>query len=81
MSGSRALPGEMSYYMANMARERGNTTEAVRLLTDALNTNQPFMYRKAAQELLSQLSKQDRSPDAKGGAGQGSATGAAPTAK
>ena len=55
----------MAYYMATLAKERGKTADAVQYLTDALNHNEPFPYRKPAQELLSQLSKQDKSKGAK----------------
>ncbi|HEV3137682.1 MAG TPA: hypothetical protein VGZ26_07250 [Pirellulales bacterium] len=60
-SGAKTMTSEMAYYLANVAKSRGKTSEAVSLLQDALNTEQPFAYRKKAQELLAQLSKADKS--------------------
>ena len=51
------MSSELAYYLANLAKDRGRPEEAIRLLRDALNTEQPFAYRKAAKELLARLAK------------------------
>ena len=48
---------DMGYYLANLAKDQGNTKEAIKLLRDSLNTEQPFAYRKAAQQMLAQLTE------------------------
>jgi len=60
-SGVASKSPSMAYYMATLAKERGRTADAVQYLTEALNHNEPFPYRKPAQELLAQLSKSDKS--------------------
>ncbi|MBI3838442.1 MAG: tetratricopeptide repeat protein [Planctomycetia bacterium] len=61
VSATNTMTSEMGYYMASIAKERGKIPEAVKLLQDSLNTEQPFAYRKKAQELLAQLSKFEKS--------------------
>jgi tetratricopeptide (TPR) repeat protein len=61
VSGTNTMTSEMAYYLASVAKDRGKIPEAVKLLQDALNTEQPFAYRKKAQELLTQLLKFDKS--------------------
>jgi predicted Zn-dependent protease len=57
---------EMGYYLANYAKERGQTADAIKMLKDSLNSNEPFAYRKPAQALLAKLSKLEKSKSAKG---------------
>ena len=81
-STSKTMSSEMAFYLAHLAKEQGNTSEAIQMLKDALNTELPFAYRKPAEEFLTQLSKQDKSqpapkgektPDAKPSAKAGAA--------
>jgi tetratricopeptide (TPR) repeat protein len=65
-SPSKTMTSEMAYYLAHLAKEQGNIPEAIAMLTDALNTELPFAYRKPAEEFLAKLSKQNKSsPDSK----------------
>jgi len=57
MASSGVMTSEMAYYLANFARDQGNVKEAISLLTDALNTEMPFGYRRAAEDLLAELNK------------------------
>jgi tetratricopeptide (TPR) repeat protein len=59
------LTSETGYFMAYLAKDKGSISEAVKLLTDALNTDLPFAYRKKAEEMLTQLSKLDKSQKSK----------------
>lgn len=49
------LNSEILYFMANIANDRGGTEEAVKYLRQALNTDQPFAYRQAAEAMLAKL--------------------------
>ncbi len=60
-SGVASRSPAMAYYLATVAKERGRNADAVQYLTEALNHNEPFPYRKPAQELLAQLSKLEKS--------------------
>lgn len=60
MASGGTMTSEMAYYLANFARDQGNIKEAVSLLTDALNTELPFGYRKAAEDLLAELNKLEK---------------------
>ena len=60
MANNMSMTSEMAYYLANFARDQGNVKEAIQLLTDALNTEMPFGYRKAAEDLLAQLTKLEK---------------------
>jgi tetratricopeptide (TPR) repeat protein len=60
------ITSEMGFYLANLAKDRGNTQEAVKLLREALNTDKPFAYRKAAEQLLAELNKGTSGPAAAG---------------
>jgi tetratricopeptide (TPR) repeat protein len=62
---SQTMGSDMAYYMAHLAAERGQTADAIKMLREALNTAQPFAYRKPAQAMLEQLSKQDQSSASK----------------
>ena len=55
------MTSDMAYYLAHLAKEQGNIPEAINLLKDALNTELPFAYRKAAGDFLAELSKLDKS--------------------
>lgn len=72
MTSGGVITSEMAYYMANFARDQGDTKQAVSLLTEALNTALPFGYRKAAEDMLAELNKLEKSPA--GGKGEKSAT-------
>jgi tetratricopeptide (TPR) repeat protein len=58
--GSQTMASDMAYYMAHLAAERGQTADAIKMLREALNTTQPFAYRKPAQAMLDQLVKQEK---------------------
>jgi tetratricopeptide (TPR) repeat protein len=75
-----SMTNEMGYYMAHLAKERGKVSEAIRILKEALNNNQPFAYRKPAQEMLTELTKMERDPAAKAKAAS-TAKAASSTAK
>ncbi len=51
------LSSDMGYYLANLAKDQGNAKEAIKLLRNSLDTEQPFAYRKAAQQMLAQLTE------------------------
>jgi hypothetical protein len=55
--GTMNINADIAYYLANFSKERGNTTEAMKLLKDSLASNSPFAYRKQAQALYAQLAK------------------------
>jgi tetratricopeptide (TPR) repeat protein len=63
------LTADMGYYLAVLSKDMGRVPAAINLLKTALDSNQPFAYRKPAQELLAQLEKLEQSPDAKTKAG------------
>jgi tetratricopeptide (TPR) repeat protein len=53
------MNSDMGYYLANVAKDDANRVPyAIQLLKNALNSNEPFAYRKPAQELLARLEKQ-----------------------
>jgi tetratricopeptide (TPR) repeat protein len=60
------ITNEMGYFMAHIAKDKGSISEAVKLLSDALNTDQPFAYRKKAEEMLAKLAKLDKLQKPKG---------------
>ncbi|MEX0677770.1 MAG: tetratricopeptide repeat protein [Pirellulales bacterium] len=65
---TQTMTSEMGYFLAHLAKDRGKPEEAIRLLRDALNTEKPFAYRRAAQQMLAQLTKSsDGSPEASSG--------------
>jgi superkiller protein 3 len=78
---SNRVNSDMLYYLANFSRDRGQTGEAVKLLKEAINTTEPFGYRKPAQALLAELTKADKSQAAKDDATAGSSKGAASMGK
>ncbi len=49
--------GDLDYYQARLAVDRGRKDEARRLLESAMKTTKPFLYRQEAEELLRQLKK------------------------
>ncbi|REK15831.1 MAG: tetratricopeptide repeat protein [Planctomycetota bacterium] len=61
---TQTMSSEMAYYLANLAKEQGNSQEAIKMLREALNTEQPFAYRKMANEMLAELTKSSGSSDA-----------------
>jgi tetratricopeptide (TPR) repeat protein len=63
---NKTMNSEMAYYLATLAKEQGNFPEAIKMLKEALNTDQPFAYRKPAEELLAQLARLDKSAKSKG---------------
>ncbi len=66
VTGSQKMTPDMAYYLANSFKDQGRISQAVKLLKDALNNNQPFAYRKPAQELLTQLSRIEKTAGSKG---------------
>jgi tetratricopeptide (TPR) repeat protein len=54
---SQMMSSELAYFLANLAKDQGNAAEAIKLLRDCLNTDQPFAYRKMAEQMLAQLAK------------------------
>ncbi len=62
---NQSMTSEMGFYMAHLAKESGKITEAMRILKEALNNNEPFAYRKQAEEMLAQLGKLEKSPTSK----------------
>jgi tetratricopeptide (TPR) repeat protein len=65
---TRSMTSEMAYFLANLAKSQGNTQEAINTLREALNTEQPFAYRKNAEKLLAELTKGAGATAAKTGA-------------
>jgi tetratricopeptide (TPR) repeat protein len=59
------MNSEMAYYLAVLSKDTGNVPFAIRTLKSALDSNQPFAYRKPAQELLAQLEKLPPTPDSR----------------
>ncbi len=55
--GTMNVNSDILYYLANFAKDRGNITEAMKMLKDSLAPNTPFAYRKQAQALYAQLAK------------------------
>jgi tetratricopeptide (TPR) repeat protein len=55
--GGAGVTSEMGYFMANLAKDSGNTAEAIQMLRSALDNAQPFAYRKMAEQLLAQLTQ------------------------
>mgnify|MGYP002622121228 FL=1 len=51
------VTSDMAYYLAVLAHESKRYPYAIKLLKDALDMDQPFAYRKPAQELLAELEK------------------------
>lgn len=49
--------GDLAYYMAKLAVDRGHKAEARKLLETAMESKKPFLYRPEAEELLGQLKK------------------------
>jgi tetratricopeptide (TPR) repeat protein len=70
---TQTMTSEMGYYLAHLAKEQGNSEEAIKMLREALNTEQPFAYRKMAQQFLDELTK--------AGGGAAAKTGTTPTTK
>jgi tetratricopeptide (TPR) repeat protein len=54
---TQMMSSEMAYFLANLAKDQGNTAEAMKLLRECLNTDQPFAYRKMAEKTLAELAK------------------------
>jgi tetratricopeptide (TPR) repeat protein len=52
-----SVTSDLGYYLANLYKDRGNDEEAIKVLKSSLNTELPFAYRKAAEQLLAQLTK------------------------
>ena len=63
--GTPAANCDMAFYMANLAKDQGRTPDAVKFLKDAINTVQPFAYRKPAEAMLAQLAKTEKSASPK----------------
>jgi Flp pilus assembly protein TadD len=61
---NKMLP-DMAYYLAVLSKDGGKVPLAIKTLRTALDSTQPFAYRKSAQELLAQLEKLEGSPDGK----------------
>lgn len=49
------VTSEMGYFLANLAKDAGNTSEAIKMLRSSLDHAAPFGYRKLAEELLARL--------------------------
>jgi tetratricopeptide (TPR) repeat protein len=64
-SASPTIAADMAFYLANLAAQQGQPAVAAKYLREALNNNQPFAYRKAAQTLLEQVSKQEKAQASK----------------
>jgi tetratricopeptide (TPR) repeat protein len=56
------LTSDLGYYLANLYKDGGNAEEAIKVLRSSLDTEQPFAYRKSAEQLLAQLSKSAGNP-------------------
>lgn len=54
---TQSMSSEMGYYIAVLSKEQGNADEAIKTLRTALDTEQPFAYRKQAEQLLAELTK------------------------
>ena len=54
------MTAEIAYYLAVMSKDAGRNPYAIRVLKEAVNTTQPFAYRKHAQALLTQLEKAEQ---------------------
>ena len=54
---TKMMSSEMAYFLANLAKDQGKPAEAIKLLRDCINTDQPFAYRKMAEQMLAQLVK------------------------
>ncbi|HEX3726198.1 MAG TPA: tetratricopeptide repeat protein [Pirellulales bacterium] len=65
-SANQTMSADIGYYLAEMAKEKGQTAESLRILKETLSSNQPFAYRKPAQALLAELTKAEKTSAAKG---------------
>lgn len=73
---------ELGFYLANLFKDQGRDGEALRLLKEALASPVAFAYRPAAQELATQLAKQQaKAAAAKADNAKGAATPKAPASK
>ncbi len=77
---SHKLSADMGYYMANLAKERGRTSDAIKMLKESLNTTEPFAYRKPAQEMLVEMIALEKTQGSKA-KGLSTSKGSEPTGK
>ncbi|HEX5443120.1 MAG TPA: tetratricopeptide repeat protein, partial [Pirellulales bacterium] len=55
-SGAMVETQDMRYMLANLQKDSGHTADAIKSLQSALNSAQPFGYRKLAEQMLAKLS-------------------------